>query len=301
MSRSKQEVAQSHIALQDAFRGTRGLVGERVLGLADSERRAQTDAISGWRGYAAFGDAFLDFALETVDILNGPVKVYHAIRVPLLVASISRFRASYVLFWMGYHFDATSLLRGVWENAVHLCADAHGWVELWGWLDSIKIQQGDSLKHRVRDRMRKNDKTVEALVFRKKSDLQQQDQEALIQLVNSMHAHVHKCEMHQAHMSSKVLETKVPVSVHPRWDDEIASSYANPSLMIAWMFVRLLAHAVPKQHRSEQWTNRRDVLDRSLKAWFAELDTPLAATITRFIDAKFTFKGEWVEPPASAL
>jgi hypothetical protein len=302
MSRSPEDIARWQTELGNAFRGPRGLVGERLIGLQNAEKETQTEGIANYKGYVTAGDAFFDFAIQTLDILSRPVRVYHMMRVPLFVCSVSRLRSSYVLFWMGYYFDAASLLRGLFESAVHLCADAHRWGDLSAWFDASGINLAGPARlvnKEMRKRRQTHDQAVESMVFRNGSGLSEADQEALAMLLNVMHSHVHKTEMHLVYLVSKAQQTKLPSSVLPCWDDHQASHYGNVSLAIAWMFVRLLSHAVPKQHRSAEWTAARDVLDRSLRFWFEGWDKPLGGVIIRFIDAKFSFSGEWGEPSPS--
>lgn len=304
MTRLPEENANWQKELADAFRGPGGLVGERLIRLQEAEREAQSTGVANYKGYVTAGDAFFDFAIQTLDILSKPVRVYHLTRIPLFVSSISRLRSSYVLFWMGYYFDATSLLRGLFENAVQLCADAHGWADISGGFDSSGINFDDpprAVNKEMNKRRKAHDQAAEAKVFRSASGLAQADQDELAMLVNLMHSHVHRTEMHLVHLVSTARETKKPVSVLPEWDDHRASHYAHVSLAIAWMYARLLSYAVPEQHRSPQWMNARDVLGKSLKFWFERWDKPLASTIVRFIDAKFTFSGEWAEPPPSEV
>jgi len=300
MNHSPEEIANWQKELGDAFRGPSGLVGERLIRLQEVERDTQTSGIANYKGYVTVGDSFFDFAIQSLDILSKPAHVYHIIRVPLLVSSISRMRSSYVLFWMGYYFDASSLLRGLFENAVQLCADAHGWGDLSNGFDTSGIDLDSparAVSREMNRRRRTHDHAIEAKVFRSDSGLSQADQDELAMLVNLMHSHVHRTEMHLAHLVSMVQETKKPVSLLPAWDNYRASHYGHVSLAIAWMYVRLLSHAVPEQQRSPQWMNALDVLDKSLRYWFEGWDKPLAATIIRFIHAKFTFSGEWTEPP----
>lgn len=304
MARSKEEIGRWQKELGDAFLGSTGLVGERLTRLQKAERETQTYGIVKYKGYVTAGDAFFDFAIQTLDILSKPERVYHMMRVPLFVSSISRMRSSYVIFWMGYYFDAASLLRGLFENAVHLCADAHGWGGVSDWFNSHGIDYAGparTVAKEIHKRSQAKNQAVEAKVFRSGSGLLQADQDELAMLVNAMHSDVHKTEMHLVHLILRVRDTRKPASLLPAWDDHTASHYANVSLAIAWMYVRLMSYAVPEKHRSPHWTNARDVLDKSLRWWFEGWDKPLGAAIIRFIDAKFTFTGEWAEPPSNAV
>ena len=90
MSGSKDQIAQWQRKLSDTFRGPGGRVGERLYRLQEAERIVQNTGIPEFSGYVTIGDAFFDFAIETLDTLSAPVRVYHASRTPLFVASVSR-------------------------------------------------------------------------------------------------------------------------------------------------------------------------------------------------------------------
>jgi hypothetical protein len=304
MARSQEEIGCWQKELGDAFLGPSGLVDERIIRLQEAELKAKTEGIANYSGYVTAGDAFFDFAMQTLDILSRPVRMYHIVRVPLFVSSISRMRSSYVLFWMGYYFDAASLQRALFENAVHLCADAHGWGGVSDWFKPSGIDYARpalTVNRDIHKRRQANNQAVEAKVFRSGSGLSQADQDELAMLVNVMHSDVHKTETHLVHLIMRVRDTKTPASILPYFDDHLATHYTNLSLAIAWMYVRLMSYAVPEQHRSPQWTNARDVLDKSLRWWFEGWDKPLGAAVIRFLDAKFTFTGEWEEPPPDAV
>jgi hypothetical protein len=139
---------------------------------------------------------------------------------------------------------------------------------------------------------------VVAQVYGSKSGLTSGDQEELASLVKMMHAHVHETEMHLIHLVGEIRKSKKPASLLPVWDNHQASHYAHVSQFLAWAFSRLLSYAVPEQQRSADWTKRRNVLDNSLRLFFLGWDKPISESFVRFIDAKFTFAGEWAAPTA---
>lgn len=301
MARSPDEIARWQSELSDAFRGPRGLVGERLCILQNAERHTQTQGIGEFKGFVVAADACIDFAIESLDILARPPGVYHIVRVPLLIASVSRLRSSYILFWMGYYFDAASLLRGIFENVVHLSADAHGWFDISSRFDTggTDLTQAPLVISKKLQKLRQaREANVVSQVYGTKSGLTQTDQDELAMMVKLMHSHVHETEMHLVHLISEVRSTKRPVSLLPSWNGHQASHYPHISLFLAWALARLLSHAVPQQQRSPEWMQRRDVLDRSLRFWFEGWDKPLGPVIIRFIDTKFTFAGEWAAPGA---
>lgn len=290
--------------LERTFRGPGGLVGERLIRFHEAEQNCQRTGVARYKRYVTVGDAFFDFAIQSLDILSKPIRVYHIVRVPLFVSSVSRLRSSYILFWMGYYFDAASLLRGVFENAINLCADAHGWADVSSWFDAKDIDLDGhprDISKKMQNRIRERNRVVESKVFRSESGLSQPEQDELALLVKLMHSHVHRTEMHVVHLVLSTRERTKPASTIPVWDDHLASHYGNISLAIAWMFVRLLSHAVPEQHRLPQWTKSRDVLEKSLRFIFEKWDKPIGAAIIRLIDTKFAFEGEWAEPPPSEV
>lgn len=298
MKYTPEDIAAWQSNLAETFKGPKGIVGERLFSLQEAERLSQSQGISSSKGYAVLVDSFFDFSIQTIDILSRPILVYHLLRTPLIVSSISRLRSSYCLFWMGYYFDATSLLRGLFESAIHLCADARREGSLTSWFSAGDQDLDGSPKDikKVIDFFKKYDQKVQAIIFREKSSLSEEDQQELAMLVRLLHSHVHRTEMHLVHLMSHTERTRMPASLFPHWDGHVSSHSAHVSCFIAWMFTRLMSHAVPHSQRSLEWVNSRDILDQSFRFWFNGWDKPLAATVIRFIDAKFQFVGEWGEP-----
>ncbi len=302
MNPTPSDVDRSWEELKAAFRGPTGVNGERIFRLSQAEQECAEAGIHRFKNYAFLADAFFDFAVQSTDIVSVPMRVYHVLRIPLFVSSVSRLRSSYVVFWKGYFFDAASLLRGCFENSVHLCADAHGWSSIGSWFDfgdlDLKKPRRE-VDREVRKQRQGRDRAVEAKVFRAESGLSTADQDELATMVSLMHSHVHKTEMHLVHLSLEAQQNNQVASLCPNWNDLQASHYPNVFLAIAWMFVRLLSHAVPEQRRSATWTTARDALEKSLRYHFQTWDKPLAGAIARLVDANFAFTGEWAEPPPS--
>lgn len=292
-------------ALDEHFRGPRGILGERLQLLIDAERVAEYEGIASCNQFAKFGDTFFDFTIQTLDLLALTNATDHQMRVPLLLSSVSRLRSSYILFWKGYYFDAFSLLRGVLENAVHLSADANGWLSISSWFDSDGIDFNTSprkIARTLHNRRVNHDREVEARVFRDKSGLSQADQDELAMLFTVMHSHVHKTEMHFVYAVSTQYRTKTPASILPKWDDNSSSHYQNIFCACAWMFIRLISFANPVLQRTDNWMSAHNAIDNAMRAWFAGWDKPLSGTVIRLIDAKFTFVGEWpVQPTKVSL
>lgn len=304
MARTAEEISQWQSRLKETFRGPTGLVGDRLFAFDEAELAAQRQGIAEFKGYVTLGDASFEFLIQSLEHLSRPTGVYHIVRVPVLVASVSRLRASYKLFWMGYFFDAASLLRGIFENVVHLCADAHGIASISDRFDGGGVNYNQSpliiSKHLHKLRTAR-DSAITAAMYGGTSGLSQPDQDEINMMVKLMHSHVHQTEMHVVHLIHEVMASKLPASLMPGWNSRKASHYGLVSMFLAWALARLLAYAVPNQQRSAEWINRRDVLDDSLRFYFADGSSALSPALIRFIDAKFTFAGEWPAPPKSVI
>lgn len=293
------EIAAWQTRVEEAFRGPSGVIGERLLKVHAAEQRVEASAIAELKGFVTIGDALFDFALHSLDILSQPVRVYHLLRNPLFVACVSRLRASYKLFWMGYYFDAVALLRGIFENVVHLTADANGWVELSAWIDTEGIDLDGTQREITRAMHRRRQRfsqVADGHVFKAQSGLSPEDQSELSNMLDLMHSHVHRTEMHLVHLIADVRATGHPASPLPSWSLHKGSHYANVVLAVGWMLTRLLSFAIPVSQRSESWQFRRNTLDESLGWWFASWDKPLGGAVLRLVEAKFSFEGEWGEP-----
>lgn len=285
--------------LERAFRGSDDKFAPWVRGIAQAEADIEDTGPQAFQGFRVVGEACLDFAIESLDVLAHPPGTYHILRTPLLVASVSRLRSSYVLFWKGYYFDSASLLRGVFENAIHLCADAHEWADLGVRTNPGAIdlkQPPNAVAKQMHARRLKHDKNVMARVYGAESGLGAGDQEEIKLLVNVLHSQVHHTEMHMAYLVTEVQSSRKPASVLPRWDSRAASHYPNVMMALGWMFARLLAFAVPMTQRDEAWAGRRDALDQALRCVFEAWEQPIGASLIRLIDLSFRFDGAWKEP-----
>ena len=304
MASTADEISQWQSRLTEAFRGPTGRVGDRLFAFDEAELAAQRQGIAEFKGYVTLADASFEFLIQSLEYLSRPAGVYHVVRVPVLVASVSRLRASYKLFWMGYFFDAASLLRGIFENAVHLCADAHGIESISSRFDGGGVNYNQSplvvSKHLHKLRTAR-ESAINAAMYGSKSGMSQVDQDEISMMVKLMHSHVHQTEMHVVHLIHGVVASKSPASPMPQWNDREASHYVLVSMFLAWTLARLMAYAVPNQQRSVEWVQRRDVLDDSLRFYFDDSSGPLAPALIRFIDAKYVFAGEWPAPPKSVI
>lgn len=199
MTHAPKNVDEWQRGLYEAFRGPSGLVGERLVSLQNAEQITQRQGITEFAGFATVADACFDFAIDCLDILANPPGVYHILRTPLIVASIARLRSSYVLFWMGYYFDAASLLRGIFEHAIHLCAAAHGWFDVSSRFDSgdIDLTEKPLIVAKKMHKLRQaREKEITSQIYGARSGLSIGDQDELAMLVKLMHSHVHETEMH---------------------------------------------------------------------------------------------------------
>lgn len=298
-----EDIAAWQHRIAETFRGPTGIVGERLCSVYSAERAAQQLAAQELQGLITIGDALLDFLFHSLDLLRRPVRVYHLLRTPLFVASTSRLRSSYNLFWLGYYFDATCLLRGVFENVVQLCADAHGWVDIGAWFDTDNTSL-DKSQREVSRAMHRNrvqlTKIAEGRLFKTESGLSRDDQDELYNMQQVLHSHVHRTEMHLVHLIDDARTSGHPASHLPAWDAHKASHYGHISMAIGWMLTRLVAYAVPIPRRDMDWVLRRDTLDAALLWYFDKWDKPLGGTATRYLMSKFTFDDDWGEPQANA-
>lgn len=294
MGASQEEIGIWQRRIETAFTGPDGIVGQRVLHLADMQNNHRQDVIAHTRGFIVLMDAFQDFALQTMDEALRHEPAPDPMRFAFLVVTLRRFIAALDLFVQGYYFDGASLLRAVWENALYIAAGVHGLVPFnpsFGGLEGV-VCKGMSV--RAFEKLRKKHRSEVEKVIRDKmlgaeSGLSEEDQEKLFSVVWLLHGHVHRAESSFLTVVGEMHERREWPSLAPRFDLYRASMFANTAVYMSWMLLRTLPFVSRMPLFSSEWLTRYDVLDTSFRFWLTSWESKTGPTILRFIDAKFSF------------
>lgn len=122
------QVAAWQNRILDCFRGPTGVSGDKLLQLDDIERDHKATLYSKVGGYATLMDAFLDFYVQTHQESCGHDARRSAFKVAFFLATLWRFRASEIIFWKGYYYDAAAHLRAIFENIFFYGAVRNGYL-----------------------------------------------------------------------------------------------------------------------------------------------------------------------------
>ncbi len=278
--------------LEDAFAGPNGVCGERVLALIEMEDRHSNALIGTFRGYVRLMDAFFDFFIQTM-------MESHKQPVPPLLSAIYlsnfwRLRASHSAFWRGYYYDASALLRGVWENVLYVGAAAHGSIhlnELFELPSGIDVKDTEALSKALHRRNQSVDSKIRSVMIGKDSGLDQAHQSTLRMVYRILHKHVHRSEFNVSDVADRLLRGET-VGLFPKLDLDRASTFANITQLIAWSSVRLLPLLAPAGSLTDDWAFRYGVLDDSFAFFIDGVKQklpPLGIAFEEFIKLRMSY------------
>jgi hypothetical protein len=243
-------------------------------------------------GYATLMDAFLDFYLQTQLESCDHGTSRNAFEVALFQATFWRFRASEIIFWRGYYYDAAAHLRAIFENIFYYGAVRNGYVGELSLFDIPGLSQQGLSDREKRKLVARHQRSITELVRKRMigsdSGLSDGDQEIIQSVIRSLHSHVHRTESTFVDLYFRLVGGE-PVRLIPEVDLEKASQFMNMSVLAGWSLTRLLPSLSQKELFTEQWRHRYEVLDESFAFYLADFDKPIARAFERFIAAKLTF------------
>jgi hypothetical protein len=276
----------------DTFRGPTGVSGDKLLQLDQIERDHMQSLYSKAGGYATLMDAFFDFYLQTHLESCDHGSSRNAFEIAFFQATLWRFRASEIIFWRGYYYDAAAHLRSIFENIFYYGAVRNGYVGELSLFEIPSLSQED-LSDKEKSRLvAVHQRRIASLVRKKmigtESGLTPGDQEIIQKVIASLHSHVHRAESSFVDLYFRLVQGE-PVRLIPEVELEKASQFTNMSVLAAWSLTRLLPSLSKKELFTEQWQHRYDVLDESFAFYLADFEKPIARAFERFIALKLTF------------
>ncbi len=286
--RTEEEVADWQQKLEATFSGPSGIHGERLLDLENHEAEHKALAVSTLQGFVRLMDAFFDFSIQTFrEAFKNPDEL-DPVDVSAFVANLWRFRTSYNIFWDGYYFDATSHLRGVYENILHYGALHNGYIsraQLW-----IRPIPEESPKDFERRSLREGievERIVRSHMVGSESGFDDDTQEKFRIFFGMLHKHVHRSRTTAVFLLGDAISDEKGISIMPRFDLEKAHHYGTVVGFLAWCFTRLLRTLLKNDLHSEEWRKRLHVLDESFN--FTIIGKPFSDGIQRFMAEKYKF------------
>lgn len=297
-----QDVGEWQKKIVDTFSDPSGMVGPRLAELMRHEQHLSERYVHKFAGYVRIMDAFFDFYIQTFQLACQRAKDQWSENLPLLTAlhvgNLWRFRASYMVFWNGYYVEGQSLLRAVYENALHLCTFHKGLITV-NELSGLEIGGGqagapadkEELYRRMNERSRETEAKVRKAIVGESSGLDAKTIEDLTILLRVLHIAVHKSKMNLVLHYSEWVQGEKPLPIYPEYSEEWPSGYMNVSQFMAWTVVRSLPYLqATRAEFGEEWKHRYEVLDEGFAVaneGLRELGKSLGNSIAAFMAKHF--------------
>ena len=294
MTTKKDEIGKWQERLESTFRGPTGIVGERVLHLCQVEELHRCQIIKKTRGFTTLMDSFMDFAAMTVEEASSHGHTLNVCNFAFNCVAVQRLRVGLKLFYDGYYFDAATHLRTVYEISLYLAAVLRGhfgFDELLSPKKPIDYENtpekevlGIHLQHR-----RKVDRQVRQRMLGKESGLSEQDRDAVEQMFNVLHHHIHYGLSSVFVYVKQMLRNSLPPSLFPKLDIERGSIFCNTIVCASWGVLRVLPWlSLPKVY-TRQWQERYGVLNDSFDFYIRGWDKPAGPAFVNLMRLQFTF------------
>jgi len=244
-------------------------------------------------------DAFFDFYIET----HRQIAARRETKWPdntvvfslMHLATLWRFRTSYIVFWKGYFVDANSLLRAVLGNVFQISALHSGTItirEMFGDgsirnANNLSVEQKDKL---VQQRISNCDRKVRSWMIGDQSGLSSEAKEDIRMLVEGFHMSVHKAQATLLWSFKRWVVDRHSLSFFPAYDENLATSYANPSVFLGWMVTKTFPLLQIKSSEfPSSWQEKYKVLDESFQEYVADFPKRLGRSVEELIEKKFDF------------
>lgn len=296
----KDRVAKWQERIEETFKGKSGLVGgDHLQDLMDHEKRMRPHLIKVFYGYVRLMDAFFDFYIETHRQIAARQETKWPDNTVVLslmhLATLWRFRTSYIVFWKGYFVDAHSLLRAVLENVFQIAALHSGTItirEMFGDgsirnAKNLSVEQTDKL---IQQRVSACDRKVRSWMIGDQSGLTSDAKEDLRMFVQGLHMSVHKAQATLL-LGFKKWVDRHPLSFFPAYDEGLATLYANSSVFLGWMVTKTFPLLQIKSSEfADSWQEKYKVLDESFQEYVADFPKRLGRSVEELIQKKFDFE-----------
>lgn len=273
----------------------------RAYALFDAEN-AHAKEILRFKGYLALSDAFKCFFLETVEAFNRTVKPptdqplspYFGILIPRLARNFTALCGAERAAIRGYPFQGYTVLRNVFDSALHTSAALQGIVDLYA---VEGIEQGVAFDKDNVKRLRK--KTEFEANRRMTGETSGLTASTISEL--KIWDDLFDYETHGGRLSLTQamgwMQGQAPLHLLPQYDEKAWVLFMNRSTEVQWMWHRLLPNVQPAAFPlGSAWTEKWSVLDRSfiecVSALSEQLGKPIGTALIELVTTKFPFSGK---------
>lgn len=292
---SNDQIAVWQLGIEQTFTNSEGVFGERIVPIDASELRHKARVECELRGFDRIMGAFQDFAKMTVDEATLHGENVESFRLLVMLSTLRRFRAAINLFYLGYYFEAASLLRAVFENVVYLGALLNNFVgewENWGVKPFQVSRSAPDISKKARiDNFRELDKALKKKMWGEESGLTCDEQDLLNTLVDALHSHVHRTESAMFFSLKNWHETGCPIMLSSELNLQHASTVSTAFDVTAWGLLKVLPFLSKPNLYSAEWRRKYLALNGSFREYARLNGKPINNAIQSFIDSKFNFEG----------
>jgi hypothetical protein len=270
----------------------------RAYHLFDAEE-AYAQEILRFKGYLALSDALKCFFSETVEAFNTlvrpsaekPLSQYYSFLVPRLVRNYAALCGAERVAVKGYPFQGYTLLRNVFDSALHTSAALQHVVSFFT-LEGLEVD-----KPFDKSKAKKLRKQAEFEANRRMTGSESGLPAAVIAELK-VWDDLFDYETHGGRLSATLamdwMKGTGPLHLLPRYDEQAWVLYMNRYTEIGWMLLRLLPNLQPPDYPfGSGWDYKWRVLDQS----FAEcvsglsehLGKPIGDALVALVESKFPF------------
>lgn len=294
MSEQEQANADWQRKLEDGFGDASGVLGERVQRLYKAERAHRLEMTQRCAGFTTLIESYQDFALQTLEEVARQNTALHVLSFSFQVATLKRFRVALNAFYDGYYFDAAGTLRGVFEITMFVGTVLKGQLsfsELYNVAPGQEIPKMDRLQVQKlkRNHVRRIEEEIRGHMFGVNSQLTQNEQAQIKQLLNWLHISVHRGESTMVFLVLDAVKKGRTPQVEPCVDLNNASTFCNTAVFLAWAQLRTLRYVCWPVHYTAEWKQKFSLLDESFRFFFKAWEKPVAGAMIRLIDTSFLF------------
>lgn len=261
-------------------------------------------AILKYQGYLALSDAFKCCFLETVELINtecGPkvkqqLSEHYASFVPRVSQSFRSICGAERLATRGYPYQAYTLLRNIFDNAVLTSAALQKITDFYSIEGVTPNQDFDPIE--AKKLRKKTEFAMRKVMTGHKSGLtastitELEQWDALFDL-----------ETHGARLSATTamnwMKGQGGLPVLPKFDESAFAMFMNRYTEVGWMLHRLIPLLQPPDAPlSDAWKEKWQILDESFEQTVHSLTTqlgkPIGSAVVEFVNAKFPFSPKTV-------
>jgi len=284
--------------LEQGFLGQRGVFGERLRVLVESERRYAEAAVRGSYGLTAIADCFQDFYMQTFEegAHQGRPKTVNVHYCAAIVAAFHRLRYAMNAYYQGYPYEGAAAVRTLIEVGLYLGAILNGYIaydDLFSFVkskDDAALPINKLLKNKKEHHDQLN-KRIILMMRGEKSGLESADQSLLTEFWRSLHSHVHNAESSIIWNISDMEESRT-VSLHPEYSGRRSHHFATPLVFACWLLHRALPFVSNPSDYSDSWGRKASLLNESFESYIRGTESPAAPAIIRMVQLKYQFDQE---------